>query len=193
MGELLPEKCHRFPMPLEVCPTCKHGIKQTRGWAWVNPKGFFDSDCDWRRFNEASCPEGSEEHCDDCPCCYPALFEGPEQGLLWVGESFYSTPADFYKEAVELGVSRRINAVPRGYIPGEHHVFLAHPKATYCGPPDYREPRPGIFHLWRPERIEKVITQTMSEDHEFMNKLYLQGLTPFIVPDNDLDHNPKEI
>jgi len=182
VGQLLPGKCHRLPIPLETCPTCKQGIKQTRGWAWVEPDGILGDKC-------------IHDHPDhrECPVCAPVYFEGQDAGLLWVGEGFYATPEDWYKEAVELGASKRINAVPRGYIVGVTRVFLAHPKATYCGPPDYNESLPGIFHLWQPERIEKIITQTQSEDHEFMNRLYLHNLTPVIVPDNDPDHNPKEV
>src|SRR5207302_7622776 len=30
--------CDRLPIPLDICPTCGHGIKQTRGFTWVDRK-----------------------------------------------------------------------------------------------------------------------------------------------------------
>jgi hypothetical protein len=53
----------------------------------------------------------------------------PEKaGLLWIGEEFYKTPEDFNREAGEMGISRRITSIPRGYEIGKTWVFLAHRK-----------------------------------------------------------------
>jgi hypothetical protein len=47
-------------------------------------------------------------------------------GLIWVGEAFYGNPQRFLDEAATMGISRRIAAVPRGFVLGEDYVLLAH-------------------------------------------------------------------
>jgi hypothetical protein len=124
-----------------------------------------------------------------CAAASPERF-GDKVGLLWIGEQFYSTPSSFQKEAAEMGISRRITAVPRGFKIGEHFVFLAHPKmkevvdlvtgdTTWVG---------GVFHVFKPQRIEKIVTQTQFLDEKEMKKLEMQGITPVVVPDSDKDH-----
>jgi hypothetical protein len=60
-------------------------------------------------------------------CCPLADENLPEKaGLLWIGEKFYETPHDFLKEAAEMGISRRLPAVPKDFTIGEDSVLLAH-------------------------------------------------------------------
>ena len=106
-------------------------------------------------------------------------------GLIWVGEKFYPTPRAFLAEAKRMGISRRISAVPKGFMVGETWVLFAHRKVEFDG-----ELAPGIFYLARPERIEKIVTETQARDPEEMGKLRARGIVPVIVPDNDPDHNP---
>lgn len=189
VGPLTGDSCHRLPFPLGICPTCKSGIKQTRGWTWLDPSGVIGNPCGMVL---GTTREGTREHCDYCMVCEPSKFLGEEVGLLWVGEKFYSETKDFIKEAVELGVSRRISAVPNDFVLGLHYVFLAHPEAFPGGePPEYKDAEPGIFLLWKPERIEKIITQTMSKDKNLMATLTERDIAPVIVPDDDPDHNPE--
>lgn len=49
-------------------------------------------------------------------------------GLMWVGERHYKTSAAFSEEALSLGVSKRIAAIPQGLKPGDP-IALAHPRA----------------------------------------------------------------
>ena len=189
-GPLTWENCHCLPIKLSVCPTCNAGIRQTRGWTWVDPVGLLMSPCqvDRRQFPK----DYFISHCLDCPVCTPTQFGGDHVGLLWVGEKFYDSPKDFFKEAVELGVSKKLSAIPKGFVLGVDYVFLAHPMAIEGNnPPDYSMPEPGIFLLWKPERIEKIITETMSRDNNLMGLLASRGIQPVIVPDDDPDHNPK--
>jgi hypothetical protein len=137
-------------------------------------------------------------------------------GLLWIGERFYKTPGEFSSEANELGISRRISAVPREFKRGETWVLLAHPKAATCAEckgaglrsinygVGYSETIttqsgkceacegcgkvPGIFRVFRPSALEKIITETMSKDAELMADLEKRGITPVVVPDDDKDH-----
>jgi hypothetical protein len=186
--------CDRLPIPLEVCPTCGHGIKQTRGFTWVNA---------------AELVGGVHPQCADefaCPLCM-APHELGRCGLLWIGEQFYKTPADFDREAAELGVSRRISAIPRGFKVGETWILFAHPKAVLSyvevesdNPlvavleserllflEKRRVFKPGIFKVWRPARIEKILPESLRGSAEAAD-LAAVGITPVFVPDDDPDH-----
>lgn len=174
-------RCMRLPIPLEVCPTCSHGIKQSRGWTWINAKELFEKAEAW----DCLAPT-----CPVCPVSHP-----PEKaGLTWVGGAFYPKPEDWQAEADRLGVSRRISAVPKDFKLGETWVFVAHPKAIHrvIAPINGHEEQhswvKGIIHAFKPQRIEKIVTRTMSEDEEEMQKLEKRGITPVIVPDDDEDH-----
>jgi hypothetical protein len=119
VGGALSAPCDRMPYRLDRCRTCGGGVKFTRGHTWLQPDFF-----------------PMHEHCHDpgpCPVCgyvgadkdgwVPDDF-GPHL-LLWVGRGHYS-PDAFLKESRELGVSRRIAALPKGFVPGETWVLLAH-------------------------------------------------------------------
>jgi hypothetical protein len=45
--------------------------------------------------------------------------------LLWIGRAHY-TPETYLRESRELGVSRRLSAMPKGLVLGETWVLLAH-------------------------------------------------------------------
>jgi hypothetical protein len=107
----------------------------------------------------------------------------PERaGLLWIGAQFYPTTADYIREANTMGLSRRITAVPKGLTLGEDWVFLAHPKAITrkCDECTVTEVFggqegceacegtgeiyvPGVFSIFQPTRIEKVVTEDTTE------------------------------
>lgn len=183
--------CDRLPFLLTVCPTCSHGIKQARGWTWVNVDSLV---------------QGVHRNCKDdfpCPLCM-APGEMGRAGLLWIGERFYPTPQHFIAEAQEMGLSRRIKAIPRGFKLGETWVLMAHPKTVVChdckglkvatsedpecGTCASKGILPGIFRVFRPEAVEKIITESQSKDSSFMRYLEKQGITPVVVPDDDKDH-----
>ncbi len=194
--------CDRLPWPLTVCPTCSAGIKQSRGWTWVAVEPLVG---------------GVHPQCADefpCPLCMAPAKLG-RAGLLWVGEKFYATPDLFMQEAREMGISRRVAAVPREFKLGETWVLLAHAKAVMAplrcpkcncavtygpqdGPPhcscqnpncDFTaEPyTPGIFQVFKPQRVEKLITNSQATPEE-LEHLAKQGITPIVVPDDDPDH-----
>src|SRR4029453_596753 len=107
--------CGALPIPLSVCPTCHAGFKPARGWTWVNLAAL-----------AAVRGCSKVENCGDCPIADAVI---QEVGLLWVGEKFYPTPHSFAAEAQEMGISRRISALPRRFKLGETWVALAHRKA----------------------------------------------------------------
>ena len=139
-------ECDKLPIVLTVCPTCHAGIKPSRGWTWINPR-----------------PLVPETKCSTPGC---VLSPPPEKaGLLWIGESFYSRPIDWLREANTMGVSRRIAAVPRGFKVGETLVLVAHRKGRIRPghAPEFPDVDvqgvydPTIFAAFVPQRIEYVV------------------------------------
>lgn len=219
-----PVFCDRLPIPLDVCPTCGHGIKQTRGYTWINVEALVG---------------GLHPNCLDefpCPLCMRPDEIG-RAGLLWIGAKYYKTPREFCAESDALGVSRRISAIPRGFVVGKTWILLAHPNAIVCslncercgqmmnrhtakviaektlttaaivepctpflrcGLCGHETPvdRPGVFRLWKPERIEKIVPESWKLDpthFEELQDLADKGITPVFVPDDDPDHKPEKL
>lgn len=154
----LSKPCYKFPIALTVCPCCSAGIKPTRGFTWIS----FDL------IKNAPCSKS------DCFGCYP--FDGSHDrfGLLWIGEKFYKTPEDFTREARSLGVSRRLSQIPRDLEIGKTWILIAHRKAIKTEDPD-NPFAPGIFHAFKPERIEYVITGKETEKE--LERLEKRGFT----------------
>jgi len=186
-GEGASMACDRLPYELVICPTCGAGVKFSRGFQWL----------DWLKYAGPHL-----DKCRDvqaiCPICFP---DGKPQpyGLLWIGDQFY-TPEAFIAEALKMGVSRRIAAIPRKLKLGETWVILAHIKA--CGTrqvivsdqPGESHPEteniPGVFYAFRPQRIEKLIWESDAKP-ELLEDLEKSDITPIIIPDGDPDHDPS--
>ena len=177
------ESCDRLPFPLSTCPHCHTGIKQTRGFQWVS--------IDLVEAAAPTCVKMSN-HCWQCLFCGGPLASVLEPngkvGLFWVGAQFYPTPLDWLLEAQRLGASRRISAIPRDFVIGESWVLAAHPKA-FCSPSPGEEPQPGAFYLWKPSRVELIVTPSMKKQ-KWAQRLFKQGVTPVEVPEDDPDHVP---
>ena len=179
--------CDRLPYELELCPTCGAGVKFTRGWTWLN----------WSEY--AGSHRDSEERCKDsygCPVCDPSSKQQPF-GLLWVGEASY-TPKTFIQEALTMGVSRRIAAVPKNLKLGDTWVLFAHrsvcgkrrpPLAPVVTPPLEEEDVPGVFYAFRPTSLELLVWESNAKP-EYLEDLAKRNITPIIIPDGDEDHHP---
>ena len=155
--------CGRLPIRLHVCPVCSSGIKATRAWTWIDPRRLLVE------HPEYVC---GKTYCDRCPLGGAI----PERaGLLWVGGKFYASPEAFSEEALRMGVSRRIPAVPHGFVLGETRVFLAHREVRGCGREPDEETGPGVFHAFRPERVEYVVRT--DDPPEKLERLVKQGFT----------------
>lgn len=172
VGDELTESCPLLPWALEVCPTCGQGIKPARGWTWVEPPKLFPASLHGSDVHNAVCPLGFSLKRPE----YHRM--GERAGLIWIGEKFYSTPHDFLSEAAQMGVSRRIKAVPRGFELGMW-VYLGHRKAVpnvklmgldrltgqrvflsdEATTEEDREARysPGVIALFRPYAIEYIV------------------------------------
>jgi hypothetical protein len=210
-----PDACGLLPRALDVCPTCSGGIKQSRGWQWVRAGLVF------RPKDTKGC-EACAGQVYICRVPWIAQHLDERIGLIWIGERHYKTPADFTAEARSMGISRRIGAVPRDLVLGETWVLLAHPKTIECaachatgdalrtngetgvavtviGAEDCAACKgkgflPGVFGLFRPSRIEQIVTDTQALDAEFLADLDKRGITPVVVADDDLHHlSPQQI
>lgn len=186
-------ECDRLPFPVKTCPCCGQGIKQARGWTWIDLPLLTGG-------NHAACRDTFA-----CPLCM-AVEQIGRAGLVWIGARFYPTPGDFAAEVAEMGISRRIAAVPRGFKLGETWVLLAHPRGMTCPqclggglakgdqghlPCEHCENSgklPAIFRVFQPTAIEKILTESQAKDAAAVEELRKQGITPVIVPDNDRDH-----
>ncbi len=131
---------------------------------------------------------GKDTHCFRCVICNPSLLfstdevkEGDEKpnrgksGLIWVGEKFYRFPESFIAEANRINISRRIKAVPQGFVLGETWVFLAHVKAIFNREDGKVTYKPGIFRAYQPTGIEYVVKG--DETDEALEKKIKRGIT----------------
>lgn len=199
MGGYPAESCHRLPFPLEVCPTCGQGIKPARGWTWIDGVKLFSPGCskEWLHMHPQgplTPPPYKNDHCPNCVICTPSKLipqkefkpdaEPPphigESGLIWVGEKFYPTPEAFADEATKMGISRRIPAVPNGFVLGETWVFFAHRKAVEdIDNPAVDKRHSGIFQAFKPTSIEYVVTG--KETEEELERMKKRGIEPVKV------------
>jgi hypothetical protein len=217
--------CDRLPLELSVCPCCGEGVKFSRGFTWIQPLKLFGGDhvppcsCLDTGFLPLHLTQGRV-----CPVCQPSYHFAPDgrAGLMWIGEKFYSTES-FTQEAAELGISKRISAIPHGFKIGETWIFLAHKKAIknneiFDGK-EIEKPKAGIFMAFKPARIEKIVLQSeydlwihVNKNHDPLKWLedktgdleakeiyqrflndHKRGFSFVPVPDDDADHNPAAV
>ena len=193
--------CDRLPIELTICPCCGHGIKQTRGFTWVDVpmlvggNHIIGRDLNRETFATELIP------CNDpksCPLCHNVEKIG-RAGLLWVGAQFYPTVDAFEFEARTLGISRRIATLPQDFKLGETWILFAHPEGIRVPTPalERRNPeslgfvewefKPAIFRVWKPERLERIWKES-DRGSEKVAADSKRGITPVFVPDDDLDH-----
>lgn len=189
--------CGRLPIQLTTCPCCGQSMvaKQMIGFTWIPD---FD-----RLVQNEHCVHAGTEHCNACPLSKPI----GKVGLIWVGAKYYPTPLDFTREAKEMGISRYIHNVPKDFEVGKHWVALAHPFAVknpepkptppkkvegreitdeewaafFTAEKEYKDMVPGIFHMFKPDRIEYVCSEQEANDDEFIESLLKRGITPVMI------------
>ncbi len=178
-GSGITTTCDRLPFPIEYCPVCGSGIKFTQGFTWI----------DWYAFagKHADC---KEKYNIICLLCDPIMNE--KYGLLWVGEAYYS-PVLFIKEALEMGVSKRIPFIPKELKLGETVVLLAHKKVFYQAEGNDGKPHeyPGIFYTFKPTTIEMPIYESELTE-EKREELIKRNITPISILDGDIDHSDEK-
>lgn len=182
--------CGKLPLMLGVCPCCGGGIKPVRSWTWVDAARLFEG---------RACAQENADGCE-CPLADPKAIG--RSGLLWIGEKFYPTPLDYTREAGAMGISRRISAVPKGFEAGRTWVLLAHRKALWRDAEGRLRPNvgdapefigdgttpgtthavefvPAVFRLFRPDRIEKVVSEDVTDEE--VEALLKRGIQPVVV------------
>lgn len=172
--------CDRLPYEIVNCPVCGGGLKFSRGFTWL----------DWVKYAgehiECRCPK--KDTINACPVCWPIRYEQP-YGLLWIGEKFYS-PTNFIKEALQMGVSRRIPAIPKNLKLGETWILCAHkhiiPFKNEKNEDDFK---PAVFYVFRPTAVELLIWERGATP-EKLEELTKKGITPIVIPDGDKEHDP---
>lgn len=199
MAEGSNRPCGKLPQAIDRCKACGHGIKFARGWTWLELRAVFPAGPCWNGVECGLCPLNLSEGM------------GERAGLLWCGEKFYKNTRDWIQESEEQGISRRIKALPREFEIGKTWVLMAHQKAieaicSDCVPEPGQEPlpeckkcegkgriyKPGIFHLFRPSRVEYVVKGGDSE--EKLERLANRGIRLVRVereegrPKNPLDY-----
>lgn len=208
------EPCERLPIPIETCDHCKRpAIEFTRSIQWVGVS---------YALAKARACDFNPGHCTRCVICQPVLMEREadpkdEFAVMWVGESHYATPMDWTREANQMGVSRRMNAIPKEMVVGKSWVVVAHNRAieTKCDTCDGRGRtgkagkdadecgtcegkgkvgKPGIFHAFRPRGYELVVTPSMAKQEwvKELQKKHGEALKLVEVPEDDPDHAPDE-
>lgn len=189
VGNGITTSCDRLPYNLpDLCPACGCGIKQHRGFQWINPQLVF---------GEHQNPETSTNHyCNDEPTCEMCNPTSNPAGLMWVGNRYYSAKS-FINESIKQGISKRIAHIPTNFILGETIVYLAHPSGglketeernVLMGIIKKKEPCTAIFYVFKPVRIEKLIWKREASA-EIILELEKQNITPIIIPDDDIAHD----
>ncbi len=165
-GRGIETDCERLPYPLTVCPCCGEGIKMSRSWTKIQAARLFDP------VHSPACTNRPE--CGNCPICRPHRVGDPAY-LLWIGARSYS-PAAFVDEAMRMGVSRRINAIPREFRIGETWVFLAHPRglaASSFGAD--QQATAAVIGVFKPTHVDLVIDNADAIPKEAKNLVDSHG------------------
>jgi hypothetical protein len=177
--------CDRLPIKVESCPVCGGGIHPSLGFTWINPKALFGAHMIEEIMGGHGVGGSNQWTSETRPCGDddPICKDPPERaGLMWVGSKFY-TPEKFIEEVRQMGASKRIPAIPKGFEVGKTWVLLAHRGGFYDAEKGHC---PGIFYAFRPSAIEKLVPDdTPAEELE---KLKKQGIKPILVPKDDPDH-----
>lgn len=218
VGSGIGAPCDRLPFELTVCPCCSQGVKQSRGWTWIDVAKFFQGSHTLESFPGDQfphlCPEAQKRILDKtqrpnaflrpgCILCAEPELMG-RAGMLWIGEKFYKSPDDFVKEGVSHGFSRRIQAVPQGFELGKTWVLLAHPKAvTRMVPASAKEAAAlgaesfdGVeVPSYHPGIFYVWLPQALERiytesqrNSEEVKRDRDRGIVPVFVPDDDKDH-----
>jgi len=143
VGDGVFDPCARIPYPLTVCPCCGEGVRQGMGLTWINPSKLFAPEL------FPTCPKKA------CKCFMNTTID--RAGLMWVGVKYYPTTTSFSSECADMGISKKIGAVPHNFKFGKDVIYLAHPRAIT----DYTKPDdpyvPGVFMVFRPTGVDLVI------------------------------------
>ena len=217
VGSGIAVACDRLPYELTICPTCNQGIKFTQGFTWVDGLKFFGKHEKWELENKSATDEDTiNVPCGDIdPICNPERKYGlmwvgekfyttenfiKEAREMGISKRIAHVPrglkiGDFillaHKKAVTKTVAWQNNAKCRSCrgIGAKYGLFRPKASKELCADRSHTEVRvQGIFYGFHLTAIEKIITESQSENKELMKELEGNNIKPVIVPDSDKDH-----
>jgi len=182
----VPFYCPRLPFALGRCERCGHGIRAARVLRMVRAQTILSF--------AGPCPDTCSAR-GQCALANPG--EEDEIGLMLVSNRYY-TPTSFQLEAQNLGVSKRIAAIPRKLKLHETWVLLAMnipaniPEDRRADFEGFKPGTQSVFYAFQPTRIELVVTPTWKAAHAQQVEYYQKrGVVLVEVPDDDPDHQPR--
>jgi len=198
IGEGITHICPSLPLKFNECECCGYSPSFYRDFQWIK-KAYIKHT---RR------PTGKA--CDpECPVCY-GVNDQVKYGLMWIGKKYY-TPEEFIEEDKARGICKAIKQIPKGLVLGETWIMVAHPQAIIEknnheykkaheywvtrgideGKPEPQPPSyPGVFHAFRPTRIEMLIYESQATP-ERLAELEAKEISPIIIPDKYTIHARK--
>jgi len=182
VGGNVGDPCDRLPMAIIPCPTCGEEPRFNRAMSKINPLRIFGL-----HEEQEACTDMVPGNYD--PICSPS----DVAYLMWVGKEY--TPTTFMVEARQMGVSKRVHQIPKDFQLGIDWVWLAKLQLipsegkTLALDSNERGYGAGIFSIFKPSAIEKIITESQATAGE-VETLKEQGIVAVVVPDDDPDHNP---
>jgi hypothetical protein len=218
VSEGLSVPCPALPLEVGRCPCCDAGIKPARGWAWFNPAMFFKFSCSpeaervrpWHEceiYQERGRCEPFQQERAGILWIGGKFYKTPED---WAAESrkmgvsrrISQIPKDFVVGKTWVFVGHR-EAVTKGceVCGGKGHTIVdenqpwigaAVGKRVHCeeceGTGEIK--KPGVFHAFKPDRIEKVVDEDITEKE--VEKLRKRGITPVVVKRVDEEGRPVD-
>jgi len=193
--------CDGLPLPLEACGCC--GFKPSFSRNLQKIQASYITQAEQNLHNEHPVSK-TNPYLGECSCpgnCQICFSEGLGFfGLIFVGAQSY-TPETFIKEAIKMGVSKRIPELPSWLKLGETWIFLAHMKTPKqetleemkqngLHMTEQTETAPAIFYGFKPQRCEMPVWKEDISAEEIL-KLESQGITPVLLdktPENMKKH-----
>jgi len=154
IGRWKSDICERLPVRTERCAACGCGWMRFRAMKMFKPADSLGIALKCKAIQRKE-DGGSDHNHGKCPVCNLGLVESGA-GMIWIGEKFYGDPSDFLREAMTMGVSRKVPAIPIGFEVGKTWVFVAHARA-FEHPIGSGQHRPGIFAVWKPSGVDLVV------------------------------------
>ena len=162
VGAFMSTSCGRLPIPLVDCDCsdCVLSLKRARGWSIADAQTLF---------SRYPCLHSNKKKCATC-----VTSKIKRARLLWIDAHYYPEPVNFVNEAISArGISKRLSLLPRQIEIGLDWVLLAHRRIEFWTPK--KKLLPGIFAVWRPEKIEYV--KSASDPIEQLDRLEKRGIT----------------
>jgi len=191
VGNGMPVVCDNLPYPITPCDGCGFEPQFTRGFSWLR-KTYIKEHAGTEYIDGNVVVRECKCLAANCPICNPNGNDLEQYGMMWVGAKYY-TPEEFISESDSVGVSKAINKLPKDLVLGKTWIVLAHKKVPMINEefmsqePDYV---PAIFYAFVPTAYEMLIWDKDATD-ERIAELKGRGITPIIVPDDDVEHSDK--